>query len=58
MWKEDQHFKNLNVNPTMKMPLGSTSENITFESSSDTQNKATSKVSAVSCQWIYYYYYF
>jgi|TergutMp193P3_1026864.scaffolds.fasta_scaffold114944_1 hypothetical protein len=50
MWKEDQHFKNLNVNPTMKMPLGSTSENITFESSSDTQNKATSKVSAVSCQ--------
>jgi len=34
------------------MPLGSTSENITSESSSDTQNKATSKVSAVSCQWI------
>ena len=36
MWKEDQHFKNLNVNMTMKIVLVCTSENITCESSSDT----------------------
>ena len=66
IWKDDQHFKNLNVNTTMKMSLVSISENITSESSSDTKNTATSMVSAVWCEWVnwfccfyhYYYYYY
>jgi len=33
MWREYQHFKNLNVNTTLKMLLVCTSENITSESS-------------------------